>query len=171
MDELSVLAVEVVVADLHATVEGLLLDPGLDWTSAADVSALCRNLVEHVVRNQSLFDMIARWRYSDEALGVGIRTVIDADCLLVEWLLEQRWRHETGHTRPFTSNEHTAVVAHALVIHDDAHTVARLAYAPTMTRFDHDDVAAIMHQRLVAGWVGFTNDMNERIARRRAFGG
>ncbi len=163
MEELSALAADVVVADLNATARRLLLDSTIDWTDPGHVGAVCRDLVEQAVRNQGLFDMIARFRYSDGALGDGIRNVINADSMLIELLLETRWRDETGHTARLDARQRAALSAHAMAIHDDAHTVARLAYARSSKALRQHDVADILQQRAHAGWLAFSQDMTARV--------
>lgn len=134
MEELSALAADVAVADLDATLRRLLLDSTIDWTSPDHVEAVSRDLVEQAVRNQDLFDTIARFRYSDGALGDGIRNVINADSMLIELLLETRWRDETGQTTRLDAQQRAVLSAHAMAMHDDAHTVARLAFMTARAR-------------------------------------
>ena len=163
MDELSALAAEVVVAELNQSLRDLMFDPNMDWEEINDVSRLCRNLVDQAVRNQQSFEVVARWRFVDGRLGNGIRTVIDEGCDLIAALLASRWRIEFGYESPLDEQEQAAVGAHARVLHDDWHAVARLADSPSLAPLELADVAVIMQHRIVAGWVSFVIDMNERV--------
>ncbi len=163
MGELSGLAAERVVAELNRSLHDLVFDPGVDWEAIDDVNRLCRDLVDHVVRNQRSFDVMSRWRFIDGELGIGIRKVIAHGCDLIAELLESRWRIEFGHEAPLGQQEQAAVHAHARAIHDDGYAVARLGYSPTLAPLDLDDVAMILVHRLMAGWASFVIDMNERV--------
>jgi AcrR family transcriptional regulator len=163
MDELSALAAEVVVAELNQSLHDLMFDPNLDWEEINDVSRLCRDLIDQAVRNRQSFEVVARWRFVDGQLGTGIRKVIDEGCDLIAVLLESRWRIEFGYEAPLDDEEHAAVGAHARVLHDDWHAVARLANSPSLAPLESDDVAMIMQHRIMAGWASFVIDMNERV--------
>jgi hypothetical protein len=116
-----------------------------------------------MVLNRRSFDVIARWRFLDGALGAGIRRVIDEGCGLIAGLLELRWRVEFGHQQPLSECEQAAVHAHACAIHDDGHAVARLASSPSLAPLDLAAVAVILEHRIMAGWASFVIDMNERV--------
>jgi AcrR family transcriptional regulator len=163
MDELSALAAETVVSELNRSLHDIILDPNIDWEDLGDVSRLCRDLVDAVVRNQRSFEVIARWRFVDGALGAGIRKVIDEGCDMIASLLEARWRIEFGHEAPLGEQDMASLRAHARAIHDDSHAVAHLAYSPTLTPLDLDDVATILQHRVIAGWASFVIDMNARV--------
>jgi AcrR family transcriptional regulator len=163
MNELSALAAERVVTELNQSLHDLMFDPSMDWEAIDDVGRLCRDLIDQVVRNQRSFEVVARWRFVDGELGTGIRKVIDEGCDLIAALLEARWRIEFGYEAPLDEHAVAAVGAHARVIHDDGHAVARLACSPSLAPLDHADVAVIMKHRLVAGWASFVIDMNERV--------
>lgn len=162
MDELSALAAEAVVSDLNRSLHDIILDPNMDWEAIDDVSRLCRDLIQSVVRNQRSYEVIPRWRFVDGALGAGIRKVIDEGCDLIASLLETRWRIEFGHDVPLTENDMASLHAHARAIHDDGHTVAHLAYGPTLAPLDLDDAAMILQNRILGGWSAFVIDMNAR---------
>ena len=162
MDELSALAAQLVVAELNQSLHDLMFDPNMDWEAIDDVSRLCRDLVDQVVRNRQSFEVVARWRFVDGELGSGIRKLVDEGCDLVAVLLEARWRIEFGHEAPLDEQQRAAVGAHARAIHDDVHAVAGLAYSPSLAPLDLADVAVIMQHRIVAGWASFVIDMNER---------
>lgn len=162
MDELSALAAEAVVSDLNRSLHDIILDPNMDWEAIDDVSRLCRDLIQSVVRNQRSYEVIARWRFVDGALGAGIRKVIDEGCDLIASLLETRWRIEFGHDVPLTENDMASLHAHARAIHDDGHAVAHLAYGPTLAPLDLDDAAMILQNRILGGWSAFVIDMNAR---------
>ncbi len=163
MDELSALAAEAVVSDLNRSLHDIILDPNMDWEAIDDVSRLCRDLIQSVVRNQRSYEVIARWRFVDGALGAGIRKVIDEGCDLIASLLETRWRIEFGHDVPLTENDMASLHAHARAIHDDGHAVAHLAYGPTLAPLDLDDAAMILQNRILGGWSAFVIDMNARV--------
>ncbi len=163
MDELSALAAEEVVSDLNRSLHDIILDPKMDWEAIDDVSRLCRDLIQSAVRNKRSFEVIARWRFVDGALGAGIRKVIDEGCDLIASLLEARWRIEFGQDVPLTEHDKASLHAHARAIHDDSHAVAHLAYGPTLAPLDLDDAAMILQNRILGGWSTFVIDMNARV--------
>lgn len=163
MEELSTLAIEVIVAELDRSLQEMALDLGDDPEQVDDLGRLCRHLVGRAVANQRSFEMAARWRHVDGALGAGIRSVLDEACDLIERLLEMRWRAAFGHDAPLEDRGRAALRAHARAFHDDGHAVARLACSPTLAPLDLDDVATILQHRIIAGWVSFVIDMNERV--------
>ena len=163
MDELSTLAAEVVVAELNQTLHDILFDPDMDWEAIDDVSRLCRDLMQSMVRNQRSFEVIARWRFVDGPLGAGIRNVIHEGRDLIALLLETRWRIEFGHEAALGINDAAGLRAHAQAIHDDGHAVAHLAYSPTLAPLDLDDAAMILQNRILGGWSAFVIDMNARV--------
>lgn len=163
MDELSALAAEAVVSELNRSLHDILFDPNVDWEDLGDVGRLCRDLVDAVIRNQRSFEVIARWRFVDGALGAGIRKVIDEGCDLIASLLEARWRIEFGHDTPLAEHDMASLHAHARAIHDDGHAVAHLAYSPTWAPLDLDDAAMILQNRILGGWSAFVIDMNARV--------
>jgi AcrR family transcriptional regulator len=161
MEELSTLGAEVVVAELEQSLQVIAVETrnGPD----DDLDSLCRQLVEGAVANRRSFEVVARWRHADGALGAGIRKVLDEGTELIERLLEMRWRVAVGHRAPLGDRDRAALRAHAQAFHDDGHAVARLACSPTLTPLDLDDVATILLHRIIAGWVSLVIDMNERV--------
>jgi AcrR family transcriptional regulator len=163
MDELSSLAAGQVVDELNRSLHDILFDPNVDWEAIEDVGVLCHALVEQMALNHRSFDVVARWRFADGALGAGIRQVIEESCGLIAGLLEMRWRVEFGHQQPLGECEQAAVHAHACAILDDGHAVARLANSPALPPLDLADVAVILEHRIIGGWASFAIDMNERV--------
>lgn len=163
MDEMSTLAAEVVVAELNQTLSDILFDPDMDWEEIADVSRLCRRLIDVMIDNQRSFEVVRRWRFVDGPLGAGISKVVDEGRDLVAVLLETRWRIEFGHEAPLGTRDRDAVRAHAQAIHDDTHAIANLAYSPSLPPLGLDDVAMILQHRIIGGWSAFVIDMNARV--------
>ena len=163
MDELSALAAEMVVSELNRSLYDILLDPNIDWENLDDVGRLCRDLVHAMIRNRRSFELVARWRFDDGALGAGIRTMMDQGCDLIGFLLESRWRTEFGHDQPLSEGDRAALTAHARALHDDSHTVANLANSPSRAPLELDDVTTILQHRVIAGWAAFVIDMNVRV--------
>ena len=163
MDELSALAAEAVVSELNQSLHDIVFDPSVNWEELSDVGRLCRDIIDAVIRNQRSFEVVARWRFVDGALGAGIRKVIDESCELVAVLLEARWRIEFGHEAPLAEQDIASLQAHARAMLDDSHAVGHLAYSPSLAPLDLDDVAMILQHRVIAGWASFVIDMNTRV--------
>jgi AcrR family transcriptional regulator len=161
MEELSTLGAEVIVAELEQSLRAIAVEisDGRD----DDLDHLCRQLVERAVADRRSFEVVARWRHADGALGAGIRRVLDEGSGLIERLLEMRWRVAFGHEAPLDDLDRAALREHAQALHDDGHAVARLAGSTTLAPLDLSDVATILHHRIIAGWVSLVIDMNERV--------
>ncbi len=164
MDELSALAAELVVAELNQSLHDVMFDPSIDWEQLSDVSRLCHDLIDQVVRDQQLFEVVARWRFVDGPLGTGIRRVIDEGCELMAALLESRWRIEFGYEAPL---DETRTAGGESPRHSDPRrwswrcaprvlAVARTART-RRRRGDH----ATPHR----GWLGVVRDRHERARR------
>lgn len=162
IDELTRLASAVVVADLNAMFRGILLSRNRDWTAIDDLDVLSRELVERMIVEHRSFAMVDRWRFERDALGVGIRSVIDEGRDVIEVVLEQRWRREFGGARPLDAPCRAAQRAHAQALYDDGHAIARIARDPDRA-IDIDHLAAALRCRILAGWVSYVIDLNERI--------
>jgi len=163
MDELASLAAERIVAGLNETLQHLLSDPEMDWDEMADFDLLCHRLVQHMIDDRTSFEVVTRRRFAHDGLGTGIRKVIDRSNELIAALLEHRWRIEFGHEQQFGADDQAALAAHACAIHDDGLAIAELAFAAPSTPLGLDDVALILKHRLLAGWVSFVIDMNDRV--------
>jgi AcrR family transcriptional regulator len=163
MDELSTLAAEVIVTELDQSLQAIAFDLGDEREQVDDLGRLCRDLVDRAVAHRRSFEVVARWRHVDGALGAGIRKVLDEGYDIIERLLEMRWRVAFGHEAPLDDRDRAALRAHARAFHDDGHAVARLACSPALAPLDLDDVATILQHRIIAGWVSFVIDMNERV--------
>jgi AcrR family transcriptional regulator len=161
MEELSTLGAEVIVAELEHSLQAVAVETR-DGPEG-DLDHLCRALVERAVAHRRSFEVVARWRHADGALGEGIRTVLEQGCDIIEHLLETRWRVAFGHEAPLDDLDRAALREHAQAFHDDGHAVARLACSTTSAPLDLDDVAKILHHRIIAGWASLVIDMNERV--------
>ena len=163
MEELSTLAAEVVVAELNRALHSTLFDPDVDWEYINGIGRLCRVLAGAAVENQRSFEVITRWRFVDGPLGVGISKVIDEGVDLVAALLELRWRTVFGHQGALGRRDKAALRAHARAVYDDGSAAVQLAFTPISGPLGIDDVATILQNRLVGGWVAFVIDMNARV--------
>ena len=170
MEELSTLAAEVVVAELHRALHSTLFDPDVDWGNVDGIGRVCRTLVDGAVANQRSFEVVSRWRFVDGPLGAEIDKLIDESVHLVAALLELRWRTAFGHQGNLGRRDQAALRAHARAIYDDGSDVVRLAFgpgsdaaSPSSPTLDVDDVATILRHRLVGGWTAFAVDMNDRV--------
>jgi AcrR family transcriptional regulator len=167
MEELSVLAAEVVMAELNRALQVTLFDPEVDWDDTAGMGLVCRHLVAAGVEHRRSFEVVARWRFVDGPLGDGINRVIDESVDLIAALLELRWRTVFGHQGALARRDKRALRAHAQALYDDGSAVVRLAFetdsAPASTVLSLDDLAVTLHHRLVGGWAAFVVDMNARL--------
>jgi AcrR family transcriptional regulator len=160
MDELSALAAEVVVSEMMVVVNTILLDPTIDWDQSDDIGHMCRSLIDSLGDNGRSFAVIDQWRFVDGPLGEGIRKVIAEGSELIATVLELRWRGDFGSEAKLPAKARSALARHASALQDDALAVARLARTNAHA-FTPDELASMLHYRLLAGWSAFAIDIND----------
>jgi len=163
MDELSRLATELVVEWLNQSAHDMSSDRTLDGAQIEDVHGVCRAFIQQVVGNQRSFDVVARWRFADGHLGIGIRRIVAESHDILATRLEARWRIEFGEGAPLGPQERDALRAHALALLDDGLAMARLVGSVSSTPLELDDVVVILTHRLIAGWAALVIDLHARV--------
>lgn len=165
IDELATLAGQVVAADLLSVLRSILLSPTIEWRQAGAVARMSRSLVDSMLDEAQTFATLDHWQFVDGALGVGIRNAIAEGWGVVAIVLEAQYREVVGHTAAFTAAERAVHDAHARLMFADGFAVARLARRTTEP--DRDALAGVLRHRLIAGWVTYLIDMNDRLGLRR----
>jgi len=163
MDELSALATQLIVSELKQSLHDMLPEASVGWDALDDVDRRCRDLIQQVLQHQRSFDVVARWRFDDGPLGVGIRNVVAEGHDLIAALLEERWRTEFSDDTPLGTQELAAIRAHAQAMLDDGQAIALLAFSASLPPLGLDDLAMILAHRVIAGWAAFVIDLNARL--------
>ncbi len=162
MDELSGIASRIVVSDLTATLNAILLAPDVNFDDLAGIAQLSRRMIEVMAADQQAFEVIDRWRFADGTLGDGIRELLIAGRDLVVFVLESEWRSEYGYAEPLTSSLATVQRRHAELLVDDMIAFARFIRGGA----DHEEVARMMQLRIVTSWTAYVVDLQTRLGRR-----
>lgn len=161
VDELTGLASAVIVGELHGVVEAMLTAPDLELGSREDFSRLIGDVTDAMATHAKAFEVVDRWRFSEGALGDGIREVVNEGQGVLEAVLEHRWRVEFGGDAVLSGNDRAAQRAHAQLLHTDAHAVARLVRGPTPPG-GRAAIAGILELRVLMAWVTYVADMQRR---------
>lgn len=161
MDELSGIASRIVVSELTAVMNSILLAPDADFDELAGIAVLSRKLVEAVSNEAQAFEVIDRWRFEAGALGEGIRDVMTAARDLVQFVLEREWRNEYAYTEPLSAPLSLVQRSHAELIVDDVICLARLV----RNGGDHSTLTRMLQLRIVTAWAAYVVDMQTRLGR------
>jgi AcrR family transcriptional regulator len=161
MDELNVIASRIVVSELAATLNSILLAPDVNFDDLDGILALSKKIVRVMTAERQAFEVIDRWRVAEGALGDGIRELLGAGRDLVVFVLESEWRSEYGYTDPLRLNVVTIQQRHAELILDDVVAIARFVRRSD----DPDDVARLLQLRIVTAWTAYVVDMQSRLGR------
>jgi AcrR family transcriptional regulator len=161
MDELAAAASRIVVSQMTAVLNSILLAPDADFDELSGIADLSRKLVHAMGSDAQVFEVIDRWRFAEGALGDGIRDTLTSARDLLIVILEREWRDEYGYTDPLTSDLTAVQRSHAEMIVDDVITVARLLRSGTPDR----DAARLLQLRIVTGWVAYVADLQTRLGR------
>ena len=161
IDELTTLASQVVVTDLVAVLRSLLLSPSIEWQTPGAMSRMCRSLIDSMIDEAQTFATMDHWQFVDGDLGVGIRETMETGLGVVAIVLEGQYRQVVRHQAPFAAAERAAQDAHARLLYADGFAVARLARHDDSV--DRDTLADVLRHRLIAGWVVYLIDMNDRL--------
>lgn len=161
MDELAALASKVVISDLVSVLRSILLSPTIEWQTPGAMSRMCRALIDSMIDEAQAFATMDHWRFVDGDLGVGIRETIETGEGVVATVLETQYRQVVRHQAPFSAAERAAHDAHSRLMYADGFAVARLARRDGSV--DRDTLADVQRHRLIAAWVVYLIDMNDRL--------
>jgi AcrR family transcriptional regulator len=161
MDELSAIASRIVVSELTATMNSILLAPDVNFDELEGILVLSRKIIGAMQTDSQAFEVIDRWRFAEGALGDGIRELLAAAGDLLVFVLESEWRAEYGYTDPLRANVIAVQRRYAELVVNDIVTVARFVRAGGST----DDTARMLQLRIVTGWTAYVVDMQTRLDR------
>jgi hypothetical protein len=122
---------------------------------------MCRSLIDSMIDEAQAFATMDHWQFVDGELGVGIREAIATGVGVVAIVLETQYRQVVRHHAAFTGAERAAHDAHARLMYADGFAVARLARRDVS--IDRDALADVLRHRLIAGWLAYLVDMNDRL--------
>lgn len=163
MEELTGLASTEVVGQLHRVFAEILHAPQLEFHDRDDLSRLMTSIVDAMASHALAFEVVDRWRFVDGALGEGIRGVVTESREMIERILEHQWRAVHGYTGELTDADRLAQRLHAALLHDDAHSVARLVRGSALPG-GTATVTRILRNRVLMGWFAYVADMQRRIS-------
>jgi AcrR family transcriptional regulator len=161
MDELSGIASRIVVSELTAMLNSILLAPDVNFDDLGGILELSRKIVRVMADDHQAFEVIDRWRFAEGTLGDGIRELLAAGRDLVVFVLESEWRAEYGCADPLRSSTSAVQRRHGELILDDVIAVARFVRRGD----DHADVARMLQLRIVTSWTAYVVDMQTRLGR------
>ncbi len=161
MDELSGIASRIVVSELTAMLNSILLAPDVNFDDLDGILELSAKIVKVMQQDRQAFEVIDRWRFAEGTLGTGIRELLAAGRDLVAFVLESEWRAEYEYADPLRSSVAAVQRRHAELILDDVIAVARFVRQSS----DHDDVARMLQLRIVTSWTAYVVDMQTRLGR------
>ncbi|TFH13100.1 MAG: TetR family transcriptional regulator [Acidimicrobiales bacterium] len=161
MDELSGIASKIVVSELAAMLNSILLAPDVNFDDLDGILELSSRIVTVMADDRQAFEVIDRWRFAEGTLGDGIRELLAAGRDLVVFVLESEWRSTYGYTDPLRLSLVTVQRRHAELILDDVMAIARFVRQSD----DHDDVARVLQLRIVTAWTAYVVDMQTRLDR------
>ena len=161
MDDLAGVASRIVVSEITAVLQSILLGPDVDYEDSAGITAIADEMVSAMRREAQAFEIVDRWRFAQGALGEGIREVMDSARDLLAFVLEEQWRREYGYDEPLQRAEQATQLAHASVMVDDMIGVARLVRENTR----HVDTVRLARLRIVTAWIAYVIDMQTRLGR------
>ena len=161
MDELSGIASKIVVSELAAMLNSILLAPDVNFDDLDGILELSSRIVTVMADDRQAFEVIDRWRFAGGTLGDGIRELLAAGRDLVVFVLESEWRSTYGYTDPLRLSLVTVQRRHAELILDDVMAIARFVRQSD----DHDDVARVLQLRIVTAWTAYVVDMQTRLDR------
>jgi AcrR family transcriptional regulator len=161
MDELSGIASRIVVSELTAMLNSILLAPDVNFDDLDGILELSAKIVRVMQQERQAFEVIDRWRFAEGTLGTGIRELLAAGRDLVVFVLESEWRSEYGYADPLRLSVAAVQRRHAELILDDVIAVARFVRQSS----DHDDIARMLQLRIVTSWTAYVVDMQSRLGR------
>jgi AcrR family transcriptional regulator len=161
MEELSGIASGIVVSELTAVLNSLLLGPDVDLDELDGIAALARKVVATMDVERQAFEVIDRWRFAEGVLGEGIRQALASSRDLLFFVFEKEWRKEYGYSDPLRADTAGVQRAHAQVVVDDVVAVSRLV----RDGMHSDDVARLLQLRIVTSWTAYVVDMQTRLGR------
>ncbi len=161
MEELSGIASGIVVSELTAVLNSLLLGPDVDLDELEGIAALSRKVVNTMDVERQAFEVIDRWRFAEGTLGDGIRQALASSRDLIVFVFESEWRKEYGYADPLRADTTAVQRAHAQIIVDDVVAVSRLVREGMRS----DDVVRLLQLRIVTSWTAYVVDMQTRLGR------
>jgi AcrR family transcriptional regulator len=161
MEELSGIASGIVVSELTAVLNSLLLGPDVDLDELEGIAALARKVVATMDVERQAFEVIDRWRFAEGVLGDGIRQALASSRDLLFFVFEKEWRKEYGYSDPLRADTAGVQRAHAQVVVDDVVAVSRLV----RDGMHSDAVARLLQLRIVTSWTAYVVDMQTRLGR------
>ncbi len=161
MEELIGIASGIVVSELTAVLNSLLLGPDVDLDELEGIAALSKKVVATMDVERQAFEVIDRWRFADGVLGDGIRLALASSRDLIVFVFESEWRKEYGYADPLRADHAAVQRAHAQIIVDDVVAVSRLVRDGMRA----DDVARLLQLRIVTSWTAYVVDMQTRLGR------
>ncbi len=161
MEELIGIASGIVVSELTAVLNSLLLGPDVDLDELEGIAALSKKVVATMDVERQAFEVIDRWRFADGVLGDGIRLALASSRDLIVFVFESEWRKEYGYADPLRADHAAVQRAHAQIIVDDVVAVSRLVREGMRA----DDVARLLQLRIVTSWTAYVVDMQTRLGR------
>ena len=161
MEELSGLASAEVVGELHRVFTEMLHAPELEFHDRDDLSRLMTSIIDAMASHALAFEVVDRWRFVDGVLGEGIRGVVAEGREMIELVLELRWRAAHGYTGELTDADRLAQRSHAALLHDDAHSVARLVRGPALPG-GTATLTRMLENRILMAWLAYVADMQRR---------
>ena len=100
MDELSGIASRIVVSELTAMLNSILLAPDVNFDDLDGILELSSKIVRVMQHDRQAFEVIDRWRFAEGTLGTGIRELLAAGHDLVVFVLESEWHAEYEYADP-----------------------------------------------------------------------
>jgi AcrR family transcriptional regulator len=161
MEELAGLASAEVVGGLHRVFTEILRAPELEFHDRDDLSRLITSILDAMASHALAFEVVDRWRFADGVLGEGIRGVVAEGREMVALVLEHQWRVVYGYTGELTDADRLAQRSHAALLHDDAHSVARIVRGPALPG-GTATVTRITEIRVLMAWHAYVADMQRR---------
>jgi AcrR family transcriptional regulator len=161
MEELTGIASGIVVSELTAVLNSLLLGPDVDLDELEGIAALSQKVVATMDVERQAFEVIDRWRFAEGTLGDGIRQALASSRDLIVFVFESEWRKEYGYADPLRADTAAVQRAHAQIIVDDVVAVSRLVRDGMRA----DDVARLLQLRIVTSWTAYVVDMQTRLGR------
>jgi AcrR family transcriptional regulator len=161
MDEVTMIASRNIVDELSAVVIAAVASPEPAWAQGTQIANIATRIIELIDDHEQAVVAIGRWRYCDDALGEGIREILDVGVSHIAAEFESAWRHDFGCDTAFDEATAAAQRVHAELVVDDVIAVVRSISAAGPEH--RQMVARTLGLRLFAGWCAYVVDVNTRM--------
>jgi AcrR family transcriptional regulator len=161
MDEVTMIASRNIIDELSAVVIAAVASPEPAWVEGTHIANIAMRIIELIGDHEQAVVAIGRWRHGDDALGDGIRMILDVGASHIAAEYEAAWRLDFDSDTPFDQAASAVQRAYAgLVIDDVIAVVASLSAAGPEER---QMVERTLGLRLFAGWCAYVLDVNTRM--------